>query len=301
MDWLVILLSPIVIVFVYPFIFMIAIYSCAVFLRVYRHKRRQIFDAYSTNFWDGATQVLAAIVDAHGEYWHGYEIHGITKLPDNGPGLLIYYHGAMPIDMYYIMARLLICKKRRLRNVVATFLFHIPGFQILLEVVGAVEGRTREQCIEILKNGDLLAISPGGVREALFSDEYYGMIWNSRKGFAKVAMAAGVPIYPVFTQNVREAIRSVRTGRGFFRKLYEWTKLPLVPLYGGFPVKMRTFIGDPIIYDPSLTCEELTAKVQLEIQNLIKKHQRIPGSILLALRDRWTHRKKRANAKLKKH
>lgn len=66
-----ILLSPIVIVFVYPFICMIAVYSCAVFLRVYRHKRRQIYDAYSTNFWDGATQILAAIIDAHGEYWHG--------------------------------------------------------------------------------------------------------------------------------------------------------------------------------------------------------------------------------------
>ena len=25
----------------------------------------------------------------------------------------------------------------------------------------------------------------------------------------------------------------------WFRKLYEWTKLPLVPLYGGFPVKLR--------------------------------------------------------------
>ena len=44
----------------------------------------------------------------------------------------------------------------------------------------------------LLQNGEWLAISPGGVREALFSDEYYTMIWNSRKGFAKVALEAKV-------------------------------------------------------------------------------------------------------------
>lgn len=37
-----------------------------------------------------------------------------------------------------------------------------------------------------------MAISPGGVREALFSDEYYTMIWNGRRGFAKVALEAKV-------------------------------------------------------------------------------------------------------------
>jgi len=63
---------------------------------------------------------------------------------------------------------------------------------LLLEVCGAVEGRSRKQCVDILKNGELLAISPGGVREALFSDEFYTMIWNGRRGFAKVALEAKV-------------------------------------------------------------------------------------------------------------
>jgi len=52
---------------------------------------------------------------------------GVEKLPDDGPALLIYYHGALPLDMYYILARLLLVKKRRLRNVAATFMFQIPG------------------------------------------------------------------------------------------------------------------------------------------------------------------------------
>ena len=61
----------------------------------------------------------------------GYELIGVDKLPDDGPALLIYYHGAIPLDMYYILARLLLVKKRRLRNVAATFLFQIPGWYYL--------------------------------------------------------------------------------------------------------------------------------------------------------------------------
>lgn len=46
------------------------------------------------------------------------------------------------------------------------------------------------------------------------------------------------------------------------RSLYERIRLPVVPLYGGFPVKLRTFVGEPIPYDPNTTAEQLTAKVR---------------------------------------
>lgn len=35
-----------------------------------------------------------------------------------------------------------------------------------------------------------MGVSPGGVREALFSDEYYTILWGNRAGFAKVALRA---------------------------------------------------------------------------------------------------------------
>lgn len=56
---------------------------------------------------------------------------------------------------------------------------------------------------------------------------------------------------------------------GLFRrvwlKLYSWTKFPLVPIYGGFPVKLRTYVGAPIPYDSSLTPEDLAALVSTEM------------------------------------
>lgn len=48
---------------------------------------------------------------------------------------------------------------------------------------------------------------------------------------------------------------------GPFKWLYERTRWPIVPIYGGFPVKFCTYIGDPIPYDPNISAEELAEKV----------------------------------------
>ncbi|EMP31795.1 Transmembrane protein 68 [Chelonia mydas] len=136
------------------------------------------------------------------------------------------------------------------------------GIKLLLDIFGVMHGG-REECVQILKNGHLLGVSPGGVREAFFSDENYNLLWGNRKGFAQVAIDAKVPIIPMFTQNLREGYRTL--GKIWsFRWLYEYSRLPVVPLYGGFPVKFRTYIGDPIPYDPNVTAAELAEKVLAE-------------------------------------
>lgn len=107
---------------------------------------------------------------------------------------------------------------------------------------------------------------------------------------------------------------------GFYRWLYERFGLPVAPIYGGFPVKFRTFLGDPIPYDPNINATELAEKVcasftvwlsfffvltpkvvtnlvfalqvQQAVQALINQHQQIPGNILRALLERFhtTHK-----------
>ncbi|NXS08648.1 TMM68 protein, partial [Neodrepanis coruscans] len=188
----------------------------------------------------------------------------------------------------------------------------IAGLKLLLGVTGVIPG-TREDCLNALKNGYLVSISPGGVREALFSDESYQLMWGNRKGFAQVALEAKVPIIPMYTQNVREGYRMLKERR-FFRKLYESTRLPFTPPYGGLPVKFRTYIGKPIPYDPNITAEELVEKVsylslhnrtqvckgkflfsfqtKTAVQALIHKHQTIPGNIWKALLERFDKRRK---------
>lgn len=97
----------------------------------------------------------------------------------------------------------------------------------------------------------------------------------------------------MFTENLREAFRSVGFLRRWFLKLYNITRIPVLPVYGGFPVKFRTHLGPPIPYDPNLTPEELQEKVAYAIEDLINKHQRIPGSILHALTERFIRKRKK--------
>ena len=86
-------------------------------------------------------------------------------------------------------------------------------------------------------------MAPGGGLEAQCGSQNYELNWKKRSGFAKVAHEAGVPIIPVFTENCRETIVNLQTGLKWWRFLFDWTKIPLTPLYGGFPVQMVTHIG----------------------------------------------------------
>lgn len=64
----------------------------------------------------------------------GYEIHGMEKIPNKGPALIVYYHGAIPIDYYYFLASVIIQKGRTCHSVADHFLFKIPGNSIVLGV-----------------------------------------------------------------------------------------------------------------------------------------------------------------------
>ncbi|CAH8610994.1 unnamed protein product [Heterobilharzia americana] len=242
-------------------------------------------------------RIVAAIWDAHGRIFHGYEVIGMEKLPINGPAFLIYYHGTCPFDAYYFMSRHCIERDRFPVPVVDRFLFRLPGFGRLLETVGAIKGSV-EECVahlqpgHTLKNGkisqgDVLLLAPGGVREALFSDEFYTVIWEKRRGFARVSLLSGQPIYPMFTENIRETIRVVQFGKGWWRSLYERTRLPLSIFYGYFPVKLRTYIGDPIYPLVNETSDELANRVRLAIEDLIKQHQLVPANLFCAIMQRF--------------
>lgn len=256
-------------------------------------RRRVIYQAVSSdvNYWNVARKCVAALWDAHSWIYHGYEVIGMEHLPVEGPALIVYYHGAIPIDMYYFVARVCLERDRLIHTVADRFLFKLPGWGIISEAMKVIPG-TVQTCANILKEGNLLAISPGGVYEAQFGNNNYELLWRNRVGFAKVAIEAKVPIIPMFTENLREAFRSVGFMRRWFLKLYTMTRMPTRPIYGGFPVKFRTYLGRPIEYDPRLTPEELQEKVALAIEELINRHQRIPGSILHALAERFIRKRK---------
>jgi len=61
---------------------------------------------------------------------------------------------------------------------------------------------TVSSCAHILKEGNMLAIAPGGVYEAQFGDSNYKLLWKNRVGFAKVALDAKVVHFSIYTHNM---------------------------------------------------------------------------------------------------
>jgi len=287
-DWYICVLTGVLVLFFIPAIVLILFYAVAVFLYAYKSRRKSSYkdSGWADHFWNSARLSVCTFISLLAKYWHAHDVIGLENVPNRGPALLCIYHGTLPIDLYYLLARLQLEKKRRLKVIVDHFLFKLPGLKCLLDVFGCFTGPATE-CVRTLRKGHLLAICPGGVREAVFSSDKYELQWNSRIGFAKVALAAKVPIIPVFTQNCKESFKVVRTGQTFTRWLYEKTKIPIVLYYGGFPVKMRTFIGPKIDYDLNMSPEEVSQLVQNAITKMIAEHQSIPGSVIGGLKDRW--------------
>ncbi|KAG7204575.1 hypothetical protein KM043_004998 [Ampulex compressa] len=289
--WLSWLLMPLIITFLLPLVIVILLYLTGLILYIYKLHRTRLRGIYGTDWMNAARNVVAAVWDAHGWIWHGYEIVGLENIPEDQPVLFVYYHGAIPVDIYYFMSKIFLSTSRVVHTVADRFLFKIPGFSIISDSIKVIPG-TIQTCSNILKEGNMLAISPGGVYEAQFGDSYYELMWKQRVGFAKVALDAKVCIIPFFTRNIREAFRQISWGRRIWLRIYAATRCPCIPLYGGFPVKLTTYIGKPIPYDSTLTPEELQVKVADALNSLIREHQRIPGNISLALFERVYDAKK---------
>ncbi|CAF0884926.1 unnamed protein product [Adineta ricciae] len=294
LAWLWTLFKPLCIalltLFLLPAIILLFMYGSSLFCLIYKHWNR-LKAAYSEDLWYGAIKTLAVFWELQATIWHGYEVEGLENIPSEGPALIVFYHATLPLDFYYVFAKIWLYRNRRVRVVADKFVFKIPGLATLLEAL-EIQPATSAMCKLMLEEGHILAVSPGGVREALFGDQNYQLIWKERKGFAKVAIDAKAPIIPMFTKNCREVVRAMTIGRRFLSYIYEKTRLPLVPIYGIFPVKMITYLGEPIPYDPEVTPDVLAQQVKTRIEKMIETHQRRPGSITRAFLDRFTKNSK---------
>jgi len=215
-QWFGWLMTPVVLAFIIPLALILFIYISILILYInrvhHRRLRRRLREAVTErDILKAGRDIVAALWDGQGWLWHGYEVVGLEKIPDVGPALLVYYHGALPLDYYYLVAKVCLLKKRVIHSVVDNFLFHIPGLSVLLSSFSGTPG-TVSSCTADLQDGNLLGLSPGGVYEAMFSDQKdYNVQWKNRVGFAKIALEAQIPIIPVFTRNIREAVRTLVT------------------------------------------------------------------------------------------
>jgi len=226
------------------------------------------------NFWDNFTNI-----------YHGHQVFGLENIPSNSPVLLVWYHGPVPIDYFSLVAKLYIRDGKLVNSVVHKSLKRNPFWKVSEKLL-KVTSNGRSYCVDQLENGETVGVAVGGAEEACF-DFDYNTEWGSRTGFAHVALLAGVPIIPIFTENIREAYTTMRTGETIWRFIYETIKVPVIPLYGGLPVKLITHVGTPILLNEKETAEQLAKRVQTSMQGMISKHQNKEKSVFGIIMDRF--------------
>ena len=142
--------------------------------------------------------------------------------------MIVFYHACIPIDYLGLMTKLYLHKKS-LRTVMDKTLINLPGSETFFRTFGIMPGG-REDVIRLLKQGYLVGVAPGGGYEAqLASRDRYDVMWKQRKGFAICAKEAGVPIIPMFTENIKEAFCNMESGKiciSFSRKNTAAEKFP---------------------------------------------------------------------------
>nr|XP_046911458.1 transmembrane protein 68-like [Dermatophagoides farinae] len=227
---------------------------------------------------------ISNLIDLYAWLAHSYEIVGLENVPDDPkrPALMICYHGILPTDMIFVYNQIYKKYHRFPRAVGDRFLFIFGNL-----IRDYIFPGPADKCIETLKQGHLLVIAPGGTREAQFATTQYETLWNNRCGFARVAREAKVDIIPIFTKNSRQIYIIPRIFQIILKPIYECTRIPVVPFFGGFPVKLTSFIGKPIHYDSADNAEQLARICQKTIDDMIATYQTFPATIIGALKERF--------------
>jgi hypothetical protein len=88
--------------------------------------------------------------------------------------MIVFYHAALPIDFYYLFAKIWLYRNRRVRVVADKFVFKIPGLASLLEAL-EIQPASSATCKAMLEDGNVLAIAPGLLKILDFFDVDLGL------------------------------------------------------------------------------------------------------------------------------
>jgi 1-acyl-sn-glycerol-3-phosphate acyltransferase len=154
-------------------------------------------------------------------------LEGVENIPARGGALLVVNHGLNGFDTVVLGALLQRDRKRLPYWLGEHNLWRLPGLGRLLDFVDAVPGE-RGAAVRILQSGVLVVVYPGGVHDSFkLSSERHRLQWGKRAGFARVAMAAGVPIVPLAACGVDDMYTVVARERWLGRTVlgdrrYDW-------------------------------------------------------------------------------
>ena len=221
---------------------------------------------------------LAPVVAGMRAYHHHSTI-GMDHIPAGGV-IIAANHSLASYDIALLMANIYDYTNRIPRALIDRLFFKVPGLGSVMEALGSREGN-RDNAVKMLNDGEMLVIAPGGMREALRpSSEKYRIIWEKRKGFAKLAVETGVPVilaacpgaddlYDVAPSHITAWAYKTFKVPLFFARGVGLSPIPK-------PVKLTHYLSEPIM--PPVKSEdsaEFSKQVDEFHQRLIERMDRL--------------------------
>ena len=110
--------------------------------------------------------------------------------------------------MMLLMTAIYTKTNRYPRSLIDRAFYKVPYLSKVMENFGGIHG-THENAHNILKEGNLLYLAPGGMQESLRPhNEKYEIYWGRRKGFARLAIDTQTQLYLPPAQKLTTYIRS---------------------------------------------------------------------------------------------
>ncbi|MBI3294445.1 MAG: acyltransferase family protein [Deltaproteobacteria bacterium] len=126
--------------------------------------------------------------------YHKHEVVGIENIPRQGPAIIVINHTLATYDAFLLAGSIYQHTGRVCRSLGDKAIFQTPVISKLALKLGMIQG-SPSAGLQLLKEGHLLIISPGGMRESLRPEKKrYQILWQDRMGFIRLALGAQVPI-----------------------------------------------------------------------------------------------------------
>jgi 1-acyl-sn-glycerol-3-phosphate acyltransferase len=217
-------------------------------------------------------QVFGPLYATLGKY-HQYSFVGAETIPREGGVLGITSHGMATYELFLTAYAIYSATGRPVRTLGDAIWFRTPALASTFTKLGMVN-TTPDIARTLLDQGNLVAVAPGGAREALRpATKRFQFDWEGRSGFARLALEAQKPIMLVTCP----AVDLVYTlyDNPFTNFAYRQWKLPLPLMFGvgptliPRPVKLTGYCHPPFLPPPIAGSRATDEEVQ-EYREVLK-------------------------------
>ncbi len=183
--------------------------------------------------------------------YHQHRVVGLEHLPAAGGFLLALNHSMATYDAFMLGLAIHEATGRLPTGLGDNLIFKLPGLADAARRAG-IRPASPAHGIELLRQGEVVMVAPGGMREALRpSSERYTVRWERRRGFVRLALLAQVPIVLVGCRAADDMF-TVYENR-LTKLVYRRWRLPL-PIVRGLgpslvprPVRLVHRIAPPVV------------------------------------------------------